>query len=68
MLDVRKPIGYLFTIYGVILIGLGWFYPSGIIMEGVTWPINLNLIWGSVMGVFGIMMLLLELFERRSKQ
>ncbi len=56
MLDVRKPIGWLFTIYGVMLIGWGMIQPQITHVEGHTIDFNLNLIWGSLMLAFGILM------------
>ncbi|MBS1953496.1 MAG: hypothetical protein JST89_04900 [Cyanobacteria bacterium SZAS-4] len=56
MLDVRKPIGWLFTIYGVVLIGWGMIQPQITQIEGHNIDFNLNLIWGSLMLVFGILM------------
>lgn len=56
MLDVRKPIGWLFTIYGVMLIGWGMIQPQITSIEGHNVDFNLNLIWGSLMLAFGILM------------
>ena len=56
MLDVRKPIGWLFTIYGVMLIGWGMIQPQITSIEGHSIDFNLNLIWGSLMLAFGILM------------
>jgi len=59
MLDVRKPIGWLFTIYGVMLVAWGFFQPQITQIEGHNIAFNLNLIWGALMLVFGILMNLL---------
>ncbi len=56
MLDVRKPIGWLFTIYGVMLICWGMIQPQITQIEGHNITFNLNLIWGALMLVFGILM------------
>lgn len=56
MLDVRKPIGWLFTIYGVMLICWGMLQPQITQIEGHSIEFNLNLIWGALMLVFGVFM------------
>lgn len=56
MLDVRKPIGWLFTIYGVMLIGWGMLEPQITQIEGHNIDFNLNLTWGSLMLAFGVLM------------
>ena len=56
MLDVRKPIGWLFTIYGVMLIIWAMIQPQITQIEGHNIDFNLNLIWGSLMLAFGVLM------------
>ena len=53
-LDIRAPIGGLFTVLGGMLAGYGLF-ASGSRSSGV----NVNLWWGLVMLVFGIVLLLM---------
>jgi hypothetical protein len=55
MLDVRLPIGWLFTIFGVLVAGQGALAPVATQVGDQTW--NLNLVWGVVMLVFGLFML-----------
>lgn len=64
MLDLRRPIAYFFLINAAILIGYGLFAPSTVPL-GQT-PINLNLIWGCVMGAFGGLMLAFSIFEKQT--
>jgi hypothetical protein len=45
-LDVRKPMGWLFLLLGLILLG------SGFLNAPATGP-NLNLPWGAVFTLFG---------------
>jgi hypothetical protein len=52
-LDIRWPIGLMFTLIGVLLTGYGVFKPAG----SVSLDININLIWGVVLLVFGVLML-----------
>jgi hypothetical protein len=56
-LDIRIPLGLIFLITGAILIVYGAMtYGSAI--YGVSMGVNLNLIWGVVMALFGVGMLL----------
>jgi hypothetical protein len=53
-LDIRWPIGLMFTLIGVLLVGFGLAKGA----ESVSLGININLIWGAVLLVFGVLMLL----------
>lgn len=57
-LDVRVPIGALFTLLGVLLTGYGFLEPAGL-GAAFTKGGQINMWWGLVMLVFGIIMLLL---------
>lgn len=57
-LDLRFPIGLLFSIFGVILTAQGIRNPVK------TVDININFWWGLVMLAFGIVMLLLAIFGK----
>lgn len=57
MLDLRLPIGWLFIIIGTILTIYGFVSPVSTVVSGQ--PINLNLTWGALMGLFGLCMCLL---------
>jgi hypothetical protein len=52
-IDLRKPIGILFLAYGALLAVYGVARPQPIL------DVNINLIWGSVMAIFGAIMLAL---------
>ena len=56
-LDLRKPIGLFFLILGVILVAHG-LLTYGAEMYAKSLGININLIWGGVLIVFGLLMLL----------
>lgn len=58
MLDLRMPIGMMFLIIGALLVGQGFFCPVSTPL-GVA-SINLDLIWGLVMGLFGLIMVALS--------
>lgn len=53
-LDIRWPIGLMFTLIGVLLAVFGLAKGS----ESMSLGININLIWGAVLLVFGVLMLL----------
>ena len=57
-LDIRIPIGLLFCIIAAILIvfGLCTWHDE---MYALSLGYNINLIWGGVLGIFGIAMLAL---------
>lgn len=54
-LDVRIPIGGMFTIFGVVLIVYGLVSDKAIYERSLG--INVNLWWGFVLLVFGLVML-----------
>ena len=56
MLDLRYPIGWFFTVIGVLLIALGLFAPE---MRAALTSDNVNLNCGAVMTAFGLCMLAL---------
>ena len=55
-LDIRLPIGLMFTILGLLLAGYGLFGDKAVYQRSLG--ININLWWGLVMLIFGIVMLL----------
>jgi len=61
-LDLRLPIGLMFAIYGAILVVFGWMSDKAIYERSLG--INVNLWWGLVLLVFGILMLALALRAR----
>jgi hypothetical protein len=56
-LDIRLPIGFLFSIFGVLLITFGALGDKTIYERSLG--ININLEWGIVMLLFGGLMLFL---------
>jgi hypothetical protein len=56
-LDIRQPIGLLFTLIGALLIAQGVL--ADLPSKGVVAGLNLDIGWGAVMVVFGIAMLML---------
>jgi hypothetical protein len=57
-LDLRIPMGLLFTIVGAIMSVFGLFTRDSAIYDRSA-GMNINLIWGVVMLVFGVTMFLL---------
>jgi hypothetical protein len=53
-LDIRWPIGLMFTLIGALLAIFG----AAKSADSVSLGININLIWGIVLLVFGVCMLL----------
>jgi hypothetical protein len=72
MLDIRIPIGLMFSIFGVILLvfgvvsHFGLFYTDPKIYEQHSLGININCYWGGFMLVFGGVMLLLARWKKQS--
>ena len=52
--DLRYPIGILFTIYGVLLTAYGVIGNKEQYARSLN--ININLVWGIVMLIFGVVM------------
>lgn len=57
-LDIRLPIGMMFTLLGLMLGINGLLTRSDTAMYERSLGINVNLIWGGVLLVFGLMMLI----------
>jgi LPXTG-motif cell wall-anchored protein len=62
-LDVRIPLGLLFLLLGLILVGFGFTSDPAIYVQHSLGQ-NVNLVWGAVFALFGAAMLLLT---RRKK-
>lgn len=61
-LDIRVPIGLLFTLLGLLLAGYGLISDPAVYQHSLGY--NMNLIWGVVLVAFGAIMLF---FGRRGK-
>ena len=55
-LDVKLPIGLLFTIFGALLVIYGFTSDPSIYLKSLG--MNINLRWGALVLVFGVVMLL----------
>ena len=63
-LDLRLPIGLYFTILGVMLGAYGLITGSNTEMYKRSMDMNINLVWGVVLLVFGLAMLIPSLIDR----
>lgn len=64
-LDIRIPMGLMFSIFGLMLSVYGIVSPSAIYRRSLG--INVNLWWGLVLLAFGLAMLGLALRARRRR-
>lgn len=64
-MDLRYPIGGLFCVLGAILAVYGLMTGDNTAMYARSGGVNINLTWGAVMVVFGVIMLALSLRATR---
>jgi hypothetical protein len=64
-LDIRLPIGLLFSLLGLMLVGYGLLSDPSIYARSLG--VNINLVWGIVLLVFGASMLALWRRSARGK-
>ena len=64
-LDLRLPIGLYFTILGLMLGVYGLITGANVKMYERSLDMNINLIWGCVLLVFGLAMLIPSLIDRQ---
>jgi hypothetical protein len=64
-LDIRWPIGIMFSLVGLLLVAFGAATSSDVEMYRHSLGININLIWGVVLLVFGVLMLLGAILGRK---
>lgn len=65
MVDIRVPIGLMFSILGVLITIFGVFTASDSEMYQKSLGVNVNIIMGIIMLIFGLSMLF---FARRKKK
>jgi uncharacterized membrane protein len=66
MVDIRIPIGLMFSIVGLIISVYGFFTISDINMYQKSLGINVNIIMGILMLIFGLIMLFFA-FRKKKK-
>ncbi len=64
--DIRLPIGLLFLAIGVLVGGYGLTGDPAALSAHAA-GLNIDLVWGSVMAAFGVVMLVLVALARRKK-
>jgi hypothetical protein len=64
-LDIRLPIGIIFTIYGIVLIIYGALADPAIFVSSTG--VNIDIWWGAAMLVFGLLMWTLAFRASRRK-
>lgn len=65
MVDIRIPIGLMFSILGVLITFFGILTKSDAVMYHKSFDINVNIIMGVLMLLFGLVMLY---FARKKKK
>jgi hypothetical protein len=65
-LDIRLPIGMMFTLIGLLLSISGFLTRDDTAMYQRSLGININLIWGLILLAFGAVMLLFALYSGKA--
>ena len=63
--DIRMPIGMLFTLLGILLIGYGVATRGSAMYAEHSLGLNMNLWWGVALLAFGLVMLSLTRLRRK---
>jgi hypothetical protein len=63
--DIRMPIGMLFTLFGILLIGYGAFTRGSAMYAEHSLGVNMNVWWGGVLLAFGLAMIGLTRMRRK---
>ena len=66
MVDIRIPIGLMFSIVGILITGFGFFTMSDTEMYQKSLGINVNIIMGILMLCFGLIFLFFA-FRKKKK-
>jgi len=66
MVDIRIPIGLMFSVMGVLITVFGFLTKSDSTMYQRSLGINVNLVMGVVMLVFGLVMLFLTRKKKKA--
>ena len=65
MVDIRFPIGLMFTILGVLITIFGFITMSNTEMYKQSLDINVNIIMGILMLIFGLIMLFMAVRKKK---
>lgn len=63
--DIRMPIGILFSLFGILLIGYGAATRESVMYAKHSLGVNMNLWWGAALLGFGLVMLGLARLRRK---
>jgi hypothetical protein len=63
--DIRMPIGMLFTLFGILLIGYGAATQGSAMYDQHSLGVNMNVWWGGALLAFGLAMLALTRLRRK---
>jgi hypothetical protein len=63
--DIRMPIGMLFTLFGLLLIGYGAATQGSAMYDQHSLGVNMNVWWGGALLIFGLAMLALTRLRRK---
>jgi hypothetical protein len=63
--DIRMPIGLLFTLFGILLIGYGAATQGSAMYAEHSLGVNMNVWWGGVLLAFGLVMTGLTRMRRK---
>ena len=63
--DIRMPIGMLFTLFGILLIGYGVVTHGNAMYAEHSLGLNMNVWWGTALLAFGLAMLALTRLRRK---
>jgi sulfite exporter TauE/SafE len=66
MVDIRIPIGLMFSIVGVLITVFGFFTMSDTEMYHKSLGVNVNIIMGILMLVFGLIMLFFAFRKKKA--
>jgi hypothetical protein len=67
MLDLRWPIGLMFSLIGALLVIYGAATHSDTALYQRSLGININIIWGIVLLIFGVLMVLGAVFGKKEQ-
>jgi hypothetical protein len=66
MVDIRIPIGLMFTVFGVIISIFGFVTMSNSAMYQKSLGVNVNIIMGVLMLIFGLVMLFFAFRKKKT--
>lgn len=64
--DIRMPIGVLFSLFGILLIGYGTATQGSAMYAEHSLGVNMNVWWGGALLAFGLAMLALTRLRRKN--